>query len=137
MSVPIGRVLVVDDDLSLQWLLREYLQTTVNCLAVCVGSVTEAHRLLRDELFDLVICDFQMNGETGADLLERLAAEKIRLPFFLYTSNPTITEDSFTHLDYVFTVIQKPDLDGLLVKVSEVMVSSARASLTRSSRSQA
>ncbi len=131
MNNPTGRVLVVDDDSNIQWLLKENLKTTVKCSAVCVGSVTEAYQHLREERFDLIICDFQMNGETGANLLERLIADEIRLPFILYTGNPTIRRDSFPHLDYAFTVIQKTDLDDLMVQVSGALSSRKIAVQTR------
>lgn len=118
MSIPVGRVLLVDDDKSMLWVLEEYLRSSLSCAVVGVGSVNEAHHLLREDSFDLVICDFHMDGETGLDLLQRLIAENIRLPFFLYTSSPNIREDSFSDLDYIFSVVQKPDVEGLLRRVS-------------------
>lgn len=121
MTAPVGRILVVDDDESMRWILDEYLRSSLNCAVVGVGSVNEAHRLLREELFDLVICDFHMEGETGLDLLQHLVVEDIRLPFFLYTSSPSISEDRFSSLDYIFTVIQKPDIEGLLSRVNAAL----------------
>ncbi len=71
--------------------------------------------------FDLVICDFEIGEETGADLIEYLIKRRIELPFFLYTGHCEIQTRDFDHLDYPLVVIHKPHYDTLLTVISEVM----------------
>src|SRR5262249_27126385 len=63
-----GRVLVVDDEQSMQEFLEIFLRSE-GYDAVTVGDVAAARAQLESDDFDLVITDLQMPGGSGLDLL--------------------------------------------------------------------
>ncbi len=94
MSGP--RVLHVDDD-------REFLTLTAEMLDRVAGieTVTELDptavpdRLAADEEIECVLCDYEMPGWTGVDVLEAVRDEHPDLPFVLYTGkgNESVAAD--------------------------------------------
>ncbi|HKA13642.1 MAG TPA: sigma-54 dependent transcriptional regulator [Myxococcota bacterium] len=63
-----GRVLVVDDERSMQEFLEIFLRSE-GYEAVTVGDVASARAQLESDDFDLVITDIQMPGDSGLELL--------------------------------------------------------------------
>jgi DNA-binding NtrC family response regulator len=72
MKKPRGRVLVVDDDPNQRMSLESILALDHDVTAA--AGVAEALRLMQEEVFDVVVTDFEMPDGTGADLLH--AVEK-------------------------------------------------------------
>jgi len=61
-------ILVIDDDERLRLLLRRFLEES-GFRVTDVGSATEARQLLGGFVFDLLIVDIMMPGETGLEFL--------------------------------------------------------------------
>ncbi len=82
-----ARVLAVDDDLTVLALIRRYLKTAGHeVLTARDGDVALEH--LRTSSFDVVVCDVNMPGKTGFEVLEAIRAD-VQLaaqPFVLLTS---------------------------------------------------
>ena len=68
-----GRVLVVDDERSMQEFLEIFLRSE-GYDAVTVGDVASAREQLEHDEFDLVITDLQMPGGSGLELLRDVQA---------------------------------------------------------------
>ena len=94
MSGP--RVLHVDDD-------REFLELTAEMLSTVAGIETLPEldptavpaRLADADGVDLVLCDYEMPGWTGVEVLEAVRDEHPELPFVLYTGkgNESVAAD--------------------------------------------
>jgi len=69
-----SHILVVDDDSRLRYLLREFL-TKNGFLVVTAASAEEARRKLESFVFDMLIVDVMMPGESGLSLTESLRKE--------------------------------------------------------------
>jgi putative two-component system response regulator len=69
-----ANVLVVDDDAQIRDLLVRLLQTGGHS-CVSVPTVAAADGLLEQHSFDAVLCDLHMPGESGLDLVSRIATE--------------------------------------------------------------
>jgi CheY-like chemotaxis protein len=54
------RSLIIDDEPTIRGLLREFLSESYQCLEA--GSAEEALALIREEKFNLVLSDIQMEG---------------------------------------------------------------------------
>ena len=69
-----GRILVVDDDASIQHLLIEILRESGYA---CTGAfdAEKARQHLADQNFDLLICDINMPGESGLDFSRHVISE--------------------------------------------------------------
>ncbi|MFN3827846.1 MAG: response regulator [Micavibrio sp.] len=77
-------ILVVDDDERIRKLLLRYLQEH-GFLAVAASSAQEASDILDRFLFDAMVLDVMMPGETGLEFTRRLK-EKSDLPVLLLTA---------------------------------------------------
>ena len=66
-------ILVVDDDARIRNLLKKYLVRN-GYRATAVADAAEAERCMKSILFDLLIVDVMMPGETGLSLTARLRA---------------------------------------------------------------
>lgn len=68
-----AHILVVDDDKRIRSLLSKYL-TGEGYLVSAAANAREAGERLRDLVFDLIVLDMMMPGETGVDFASRLRA---------------------------------------------------------------
>jgi putative two-component system response regulator len=68
-----ARALVVDDERLIQQLLSRVLEAEGHSTAVA-GSVPEARGLIEQGGFDLILCDVDMPGESGFDLVRSIRA---------------------------------------------------------------
>lgn len=65
---PTRRILVVDDELMITWLLCEALERIPNCQVLAAMSGEEAVALCESGSFDLVLTDYKMPGIDGLTL---------------------------------------------------------------------
>ena len=72
MAEPKAHILVVDDDDRLRALLKKFLREQ-GFMVTAAADAQEARRKLACFIFDLIILDVMMPGETGFDLLASLA----------------------------------------------------------------
>jgi two-component system phosphate regulon response regulator OmpR len=77
-------LLVVDDDERLRQLLRRYL-TDQGFQVTTVGDCAEAERLIERMVFDLVVLDVMLPGETGVAFTARLRRNSA-VPILLLTA---------------------------------------------------
>lgn len=71
-------VLVVDDEISMQRLLRAQLHK-FDFTVVCVGTTSAAEAALRQETYCGMLLDYQLPGENGLSFLQRVESG-LRLP---------------------------------------------------------
>jgi len=68
------RVLVVDDDPFVRRSLGRLLEQQ-GYETACASDAADASRLLEEQAFDLALCDVRLPGESGLELVERVAAD--------------------------------------------------------------
>lgn len=71
-KIAIEQILVVDDDEITRRLLTRVLESA-GYPCQTAGSAEEADQILAERTFDLILSDVQMPGDSGIDLLERVA----------------------------------------------------------------
>ncbi len=81
------RVLVVDDDRQLVDVIVELLQAG-GLAARGATDAEDALRYLAGGHFDVVLCDVEMPGKSGLDLLAELARSSPELPVVLMSASP-------------------------------------------------
>src|SRR5262249_10264413 len=92
---PLTPILVVDDSIQFAQILKRSLQTVFgDSEVVCVDTLKGAFALISERLghFGLLFIDFNFpNGETGAQLLQRLKGANLIQDeiFFLITADPS------------------------------------------------
>ncbi|MFH0967513.1 MAG: PAS domain S-box protein, partial [Methanobacteriota archaeon] len=78
-------VLYVDDEIDLLNLGKIYLERIGDFQVIPVPGATEAIALLKENLFDIIISDYQMPGMDGIAFLKYLKAKGNSTPFILFT----------------------------------------------------
>ncbi len=80
------RVLVVDDDEDLLFIIGEYLDSKGIAFHLA-ESAAQARKRLAHFRYDLVISDLQMPGESGLDLFRSVSRRYPGLPFILMSGS--------------------------------------------------
>lgn len=91
-----GHILVVDDDVRLRQLLSRYLGEN-GYLVATAADAAEARRQLASMMFDLIVLDVMMPGESGLELTRSLRATS-DIPILLLTAMGD-TSDRINGLD--------------------------------------
>jgi len=85
----IPRALIVDDELSIQRLLRTFFERE-GFIVDCASSTSEAKGLLNDKKYDLIIADIYLGNSNGVDLLRQVRAYDRHTQVVLITGRPDI-----------------------------------------------
>lgn len=115
------RVLIVEDDLDLGNLLKQYLELN-NFSVHRVFDGIEAREDLKQNEYDITILDVMMPREDGFELAKKLQVQYPNLPFLFVTARK-MKEDVLTGLklgadDY----ITKPfDADELILRIKNIL----------------
>ena len=80
------RILVVDDDEDLLFIIGEYLDSN-GIVFHLADSAAQARKRLVHFDYDLVLSDFNMPGESGLDLFRWVSRRYPELPFILMSGN--------------------------------------------------
>lgn len=78
-------ILVVDDDDRIRSLLSKFLQESGYATS-SARNTKEAEALLKEFVFDLVILDIMMPGETGVDFMKRVKNSLTNTPFLMLSA---------------------------------------------------
>ena len=83
------KILVVDDVTSMRHVTKSILIIAEYTNITQATDGVEALELLQDEIFDLIICDWEMPNMNGLELLIEIKKnEKLKnIPFLMLTSN--------------------------------------------------
>jgi putative two-component system response regulator len=114
------RVLIVDDDASVRCLLERILKR-MHREGSLASSAEEARRLLKEEAFDLILCDIHLPCESGMDLIKHVISEYPDTAIIMVSGvdDPTTVERALEIGVYGYIV--KP------FKISEVTISVSNA----------
>ena len=99
------RVLIVDDD---EQVRRQYGSTLVEAGYECAvaSRCSEAHGLLSDGNFSLVICDLRISGESGLDLVREITSDHPATTVLMVSreDDPVLAEIAFDNGAYAYLV---------------------------------
>lgn len=106
-----AQVLVIDDDASIRFLVREELALDGHRVTTAEDGLTGL-RAAEEVLPDVVILDLKMPGMGGLEVLRRLKSAHPCLPVFLFTAYGDFRDDaSGSGADGYF--IKSPNLEPL------------------------
>lgn len=116
------RILLVEDDANLQFLIKEELND--DGYDVCVASNgKEALYLLlesEDELPDLIIMDIRMPKMDGIDAMGHIIKSRIDKPIIIHSAYSSYKNDPLTMAADAY-VLKSPDFSKLKEAISEVL----------------
>ncbi len=117
-----ARVLIVDDDLSLNQMLGMHFEDQ-GYLVSSAASVREALEVLRSAPPDLILLDYQLPDGTGLDLLESCREEDATTPVIMMTGvhdlELAIQAIKQGARDYVHKPLKTDELDHAVAKALE------------------
>lgn len=108
------RIFVVDDDQA----VRDSLQFALQLEGLAVNTVSCGAELLgdRDLEADCLVLDCQMPGMDGFDVMAALAARRVNIPTIMITAPLTGALRRRAEKAGVFTILEKPLSDGVLLR---------------------
>jgi DNA-binding response OmpR family regulator len=121
--MPLGRILVVDDEPPVAMLLREALLHAGYLVKVAVSG-TEALKLLPVFQPDVVLLDVMMPGLSGIDVLEHLRRDHPTVPVVMVTANQDEQAARLMLTRGAFDYIPKPFQLDVLERVVGAAVAS-------------
>lgn len=130
--MPLNRVLVVDDEESIRWVLSKALtrQGLHVDLADCGSS---AKKLLAENTYDLALIDIKMPDISGLDLLDELQTTHPSLSVIMMTAESSMKNAVEAMKRGAYDYITKPfdldALDGIILKAQKI--ASTRAEVLR------
>jgi len=96
---PVLSVLYVDDEPILLDVFKLFLEQRPDISVSTASSADQAMTLLASLKFDVIVSDYQMPGTDGISLLKHLRANKLFIPFILYTGKgrEEVMNDAFAN----------------------------------------
>ncbi len=114
-----AKLLLVDDERDIRHLFAAELEDE-GYQVETAASVAEAEKALAQSTFDLMILDVQMPGESGLQLLQRLASERSPLPVILCTAYSSYKDDFSSWIADGY-VVKSSDFSELKSEVARVL----------------
>jgi len=115
-------ILVVDDEKDMTRLLQRTLEPEINCRVSMAFSAKMAMAILKQEAFDLVICDIRMPGMDGFELLEYIRANYPDLTVVMLTAFGNIESAVKAIKKGAYDFIPKPfEQDEIIFKIRKAL----------------
>lgn len=115
------RVLIVDDESPLRFLLKEYL-AKLNYEILLADSADSALKVLKEEKPEVIVTDVRMPGKSGIDLLKEVREINTDIPVIVITGFPNV-DDAIQALQAdTFDYLIKPfNLSELHEKIEDAL----------------
>jgi PAS domain S-box-containing protein len=79
------RALVIDDEVDLCYITKEFLERNKDLEVDIADSVARARTALVEKHYDVIVSDYQMPSEDGIQFLRSLRSSQNSVPFILFT----------------------------------------------------
>ena len=137
MNEPNGsQVLVVDDDASMQRMLRQRLEREGYAVQTAPNG-EEGLNLIRKEVFNLIITDVRMPKLGGDELARAVAQFNPNIPIIVMTAFGEVNEAVQLMQDGIYHYFTKPfDVEDLVAKVKKALDKQITSSEARQVRSK-
>src|SRR5947209_13480111 len=121
MSIPVANILVVDDEPIIRASLAEILTQEGFAVTAC-GSAEEALGRARKARFDIALCDVQLPGMDGLELLDRLLKISPETLVLFITAYGTVENAVAAFQRGAHDYLMKPILlDEVLAKIRRLL----------------
>jgi two-component system, response regulator, stage 0 sporulation protein F len=115
------RLLVVDDDIRIQRLLREELEEDGYHVSIASNGIEAISVLMNvSERPDLVILDLRIPRMSGLDILSHTLKLKFELPVVIYTAYGSYRNDPWAKAAHAY-VVKSSDISELKKKIRELL----------------
>ncbi|MDO9567505.1 MAG: response regulator [Candidatus Desulfaltia sp.] len=110
-------ILVVDDEESIRYLLSQALSIG-GYKCTLAADAAEARKFLKNQNFELILCDVTMPGESGIDFIRYVAAEYTETAIIMVTAldDPEIAETALESGIYGY-IIKPFNVNGVIINI--------------------
>jgi len=116
------KILLVDDDDSIRWVLNELL-VDMNLQVTQTNTADDAINILQSEHFDLLISDIRMPGRSGIELLDHCKKNHPNLPVIIMTAHSDLDSAVTSYTRGAFEYLPKPfELDEVVEIVERALI---------------
>ena len=116
-----ARILIIDDERAIRSTLREILEYEKYEVSD-VDNGIDGLELIKNNEYDVVLCDIKMNRMDGMEVLEQSLRVKPDLPFIMISGHGTVETAIEASKKGAFDFISKPpDLNRLLITVRNAL----------------
>ena len=120
-NIIVARILVVDDEQSIRYVLREILEEEKYDVEDAQNG-EEAYALLQNSSFDVVLSDIKMPKMDGLELLDKILEEGIDTQVIMISAHGTIETAVDATKKGAFDFIEKPpDLNRVLLAIRNAL----------------
>lgn len=112
------RFLVVDDEKSLRFTFERFLSAR-GYMVDTACDYAEALSLVGKNVYNVIVADILLGGETGIDLLRQLRAQEVLCPVVMVTGFPNVKTASESVRLGAFDYLTKPVLKEDLLRVAD------------------
>ena len=102
------RILIVDDEIDMLELLKRIIEDKTDYQVVITPDPLSVPQILEENIFDLVITDLRMPGQSGLELLEIIRGKDNQIPIVILTAYGTIESAVEAMQKGAFSYITKP-----------------------------
>jgi DNA-binding NtrC family response regulator len=102
------RILIVDDEIDMLELLKRIIEDKTDCQVEITPDPLAVPHILEENVFDLVITDLNMPGQSGLELLETIRERDDQIPIVILTAYGTIESAVEAMQKGAFSYITKP-----------------------------
>jgi DNA-binding NtrC family response regulator len=122
----VGSILVIDDEIDMQHLLKRSLEPDLGYSVETASSGEMALKMLADKQFDLILADIKMPGMDGLELLELIKRETPDITVVMMTAFGSIDVAVDAMKNGAYDFITKPfDHDALVLRLQKALERSA------------
>lgn len=126
-----AKILIIDDEGSIRTTLRDILEYEKYKINEAKDG-EEALKLLKNEAFDVALCDVKMPKMDGIEVLEKVLEEGIDTQFIMISAHGTIDTAVTATKMGAFDFIEKPpDLNRLLISIRNALDKSSLVTETK------
>ncbi len=102
------KVLIVDDNRDMTWLLERLIGSTLHAETLAAGSAEEALRVLREHIVNCLLVDMKMPGMGGMELLRQVRKQDAPVPVIIMTAYGAIETAVEAMKEGAYDFITKP-----------------------------
>jgi DNA-binding NtrC family response regulator len=117
-----GSILVIDDEIDMQNLLKRSLEPELGCRIETASSGEEALHMFANKRFDLVLADIKMPGMDGLELLELIKRKEPDVTVVMMTAYGSIDTAVLAMKNGAYDFITKPfDHDEMVLRLKKAL----------------
>lgn len=115
------RILIVDDEEPIRLLIGEILEMN-GCKCTQVSNAAEARTFLKEQDFELILCDINMPGESGLDLVRYVIANFPNMAAVMVTAlDDTMLADDALEIGVYDYIIKPFERSKVLISVANAL----------------